>query len=157
MGFDVQNKEKIIGLHVTSLESLDSILVTGLEPRLGPLSVLTEKGKATYFFHAWEDMEDAEWLFDMWPYESEPILLAVDLSDLDQSVMRIDAPYELVVTESILPEKITVLVQSEHGWPEKLEDFLAMGGRKAHCPELVERLKAPINSDEFADEQAPAP
>ena len=110
-------------LHVTAQEHLPSILDRGLELRVGPLSKCLEEPPAVWLFPHWECLEDAQWLWDAWPYESEPVLLAVNTEGLE--LMR-DADYEVASYAPIEPWRIQVLADTQFGW--RKEDFVALGG-----------------------------
>jgi hypothetical protein len=110
-------------LHVTAAEHLPSILASGLLPRVGPLSQRLEEPPAIWMFPYWECIEDANWLWDNWPYASEPALLAVDTRGLD---LQTDVYYEVAAFEAIEPSRIRVLSPTEMNW--KKEDFFALGG-----------------------------
>lgn len=110
-------------LHVTAKESLESILKQGLIPRVGPLSAQIGDPPAVWMFPYWECIEDANWLWDAWPYDSEPILLAVLTEGLD---LMDEASYEVASFSIIEASRIRVLSDSELDW--RKEDFLALGG-----------------------------
>lgn len=112
-------------IHVTSAEAIQAITQSGLKPMLGPLSSQIETQPAIFMFPSWESLEDANWLFDEWPYESEPALLAVDTTGL---VLESPQPYEVVVRKPIPPSRIKVLAPGEENWNEAKRKFIEMGG-----------------------------
>ena len=106
--------------HVTLTKNLPSIQQTGLEPRLGSLSVLAGENRPTIFlFPNQSTVEDAlmNWLGEYLP-ENEPLsLLAVTLpsgirpkrAELHDEETREPMGYEFKVYQAIPPENIKVL------------------------------------------------
>lgn len=123
-----QNQQISVALHVSALEHLPFILTQGLKPQVGPLSACLETVPAVYLFPSWEAMLDAQWLYESWPYDSEPILLAVDLNSIQIDCENLASGYEIVLYESVPAGAITVLQDHERDWSSKLQDFLQMGG-----------------------------
>lgn len=114
-------------LHVTSADAVDAILVEGLIPRIGPLSAQLESHPGIFMFPSWDDMMDANWLFDeAWPHESEPALLCVNTAGL---LLDTEAGYEVVCRSVILPDRITVLAPGEFNWNAEKIRFQELGGR----------------------------
>lgn len=112
-------------IHVTSAEALQEITKSGLKPMLGPLSSQIETQPAIFMFPRWESLEDADWLFDEWPHESEPALLAVDTTGM---VLESPQPYEVLVRQPIPPSRIKVLAPGEENWDQAKRKFIAIGG-----------------------------
>lgn len=110
-------------LHVTAKEHLPSILQKGLEPRLGPMAAKIESRPGIWMFPRWSGVLDADWLFDNWPYESEPVLLAVNTTGLH---LDTEVDYEVSYYQAIAPWRITVLSDSEENWRQ--ESFTKLGG-----------------------------
>lgn len=123
------SEKTLVGLHVTALEHLDSVLKKGLIAQIGPLSSHIESVNAVYVFPCWDAMLDANWLYENWPYESEPVLLSVDLSEIPAQNICADNLAELVVYQDVPAHCINVLSPSEENWPEALQDFLDGGGK----------------------------
>lgn len=117
-----------VALHVTPLEHLDSILEKGLKMQIGQMSEALETEPAVYLFASWESMVDANWMFENWPYESEPILLAVKLDEIDPSNIEYNKGYEMIISQDIPPAATTVLQAHEREWTSKIGEFVAMGG-----------------------------
>ena len=114
-------------LHVTSADAIDAILVEGLVPRIGPLSAQLESHPGIFMFPSWDDMMDANWLFDeAWPYDSEPALLCVNTEGLE---LDSEVGYEVVFREKIDPSRITVIAPGELDWDNAKRMFEASGGR----------------------------
>lgn len=126
-----EHQKPSMALHVTALEHLSSILTEGLKPQIGPLSQCLETVAAVYLFPTWEAMLDAQWLYESWPYDSEPVLLAVDLRSFEIGPENFASGYEIVLYEGVPAGAITVLQHHERDWSSKLQDFLEMGGRKS--------------------------
>ena len=91
--------------HVTSLESVPSILRNGLIPRIGPRS--SEAGETepgVYLFPTYEAVEDAlmNWLGDQFPDDANLVLLRIRLPyDATTWLVVTDADYEVVSREAI--------------------------------------------------------
>ena len=132
-------------LHVTSANAIQSIRRDGLLPKMGPLSTQIESSPAIFMFPSWADMEDASWLWDGWPHESEPALLCVDVGGLE---LEWEQAGEVMCMRKVEAARITVLSETEHGWPESMPLFHSRGGLPqaaelwaAHHAELV-RLRS---------------
>lgn len=110
-------------LHVTAQDHLPRILRLGLEPRVGPLSQHLKDPPAVWMFPYWSCLEDAQWLWEAWPYACEPALLAVSTQGLG---LRSDVDYEVASFTTLEPSRIQVLFETESGWSP--EAFLALGG-----------------------------
>lgn len=119
-----------LALHVTALEHLESILENGLKAQIGPLSSALESVNAVYVFPSWDAMLDANWLYENWPYESEPVLLSVDVSEIPAQNICAANQAELVVYQDVPTHCIKVLAPSEENWPESLQAFLDGGGKR---------------------------
>lgn len=126
-----EHQKPSVALHVTALEHLPFILTQGLKPQIGPLSARLECVPAVYLFPTWDAMLDAQWLYEEWPYESEPVLLAVDLNSIQIDCENLTSSYETVLYESVPAGAIRVLQHHERDWSSKQQDFLEMGGRKS--------------------------
>lgn len=122
-------------IHVTCKAAVESILAKGLEPRLGPLSSQLEGVPGIFMFPSWADMTDAEWLFgDAWPYDTEPVLVAVNTVGL---VLDVDAGYEVISRNPIDASRVSLLAPSEDDWDLAKEKFIGMGGREnADAPKI---------------------
>lgn len=115
-----------VGLHVTAAAFVPRILEEGLRPSIGPLSQAIETVPAVYLFPSWEAMEDANWLFENWPHESPPALLAVRVDGLPLCVADVSR-FEAVCYGPVDPSRIDVLFESEDGWtPDR---FVQLGGK----------------------------
>lgn len=112
-------------IHVTSASAVDSIMKTGLQPRIGPLSEQVEALPAIYMFPDWNAMEDANWLFENWPYDDEPALIGVNTEGL---VLYSPQPYEVIVDTAIMPARLKILAPGESEWGKTKKLFVAMGG-----------------------------
>lgn len=117
-------------LHVTSSGSVQKILEQGLQPRIGPLSECIEDRPAIFMFPSWADLMDANWLFgdDIWPYETEPALLAVDVRGID---LHVYVGYEVQTYSPISADRIRVLAPGERDWQQARSVFMQLGGRAA--------------------------
>lgn len=125
--FDTNANEDLrFCLHVTSADAIASILKEGLTARIGPLSSQVETRPSVFMFPSWEDLENANWLFEEWPHDSEPALLGVLTSGLD---VRSEVGFEVLTHENIGLERIMVLASTESGWDACKENFLANGGK----------------------------
>lgn len=113
-------------IHVTSAAAVDSIMKTGLQPRIGPLSEQVEGSPAIYMFPDWESLEDANWLFESWPYDSEPALIGVNTTGL---VLYSSQPYEVAFDKAIEPSRLKMLAPGEDNWVNARRLFLAQGGQ----------------------------
>lgn len=119
--------EFAVCLHVTNADAIESILKNGLTPQIGPLSRQIESKPGVFMFPSWDDMVDANWLFDeAWPHASEPALLCVNTEGL---VLDSEAGYEVVTREWIDPKRIAVLAPGELDWDSAKQTFSDMGGR----------------------------
>lgn len=78
-----------------------------------------------YLFPNWETMIDAQWLYDEWPYDTEPVLLCIDTSGLQLSF---GAGYEVVSITSISPDRITLIGQADICWDAAQIVFEQAGG-----------------------------
>lgn len=115
-------------LHVTSAAAVQSVFAHGLQPRIGPLSEQLETEPAVFMFPSWEDLHDANWLFDeAWPHESEPALLAVDVRGVS---LQVEAGFEVVTHQVLGPERIRVLAPDETDWRQAMHEFFRLGGRE---------------------------
>lgn len=115
-------------LHVTSSSAVHSVCSQGLQPRVGPLSVQLETKPAIFMFPSWEDLLDANWLFDeAWPHDSEPALLAVDVRGVP---LQVEAGFEVVTYQALGPERIRVLAPGETNWEQAKNAFFSWGGRE---------------------------
>lgn len=100
--------------HVTSVANLPSILVEGLQPRIGPRSALLGEGcPAVYLFRACQDVEDAlmGWLGDAM---DEQELAIIQVGSVDSwcspgAELGEGADYELVVLQVIPVSAIDAL------------------------------------------------
>lgn len=111
-------------LHVTSADFVSSILRDGLQLKVGPLSEQAGEQPGIFMFPSWDDMMDANWLFDeAWPHAAEPALLAVDVTGLP---LDLATGYEAVCRQAIAAERIVVLAPGELDWDP--DAFIAMGG-----------------------------
>jgi hypothetical protein len=121
-------------LHVTSAAAIPSILKSGLVAQIGPLSSQVETHPAVFLFPSWDDMMDANWLFDedTWPHESEPALLCVNTEGL---LLDAEVGYEAVFRENIPASRLTVIAPGESDWYQAENRFLELGGRKASLTE----------------------
>lgn len=123
-------------IHITSADAIPSIMSKGLLPMIGPLSEQAGEQAGIFMFPSWNDMHDANWLFDeAWPHDSEPALIAVDTSGLE---MESEAGFEVVVRTAIPAERITVLAPTEENWHLAKARFIEMGG---YQNSLVVKLK----------------
>ena len=112
-------------IHVTSAAAVDSIMKTGLQPRIGPLSEQVEGSPAIYMFPDWESLEDANWLFESWPYDSEPALIGVNTTGL---VLYSSQPYEVAFDKAIEHSRLKMLAPGEDNWVNA-KRFLPKGGK----------------------------
>ena len=113
-------------IHVTNADAIESILKDGLIPQIGPLSAQIETYPGVFMFPSWDDMMDANWLFDdAWPHESEPALLCVNVEGLS---LDSEAGYEFVSREVIHSSRITVIAPGELNWDVAKKMFVEMGG-----------------------------
>lgn len=113
-------------IHVTSAAAVDSIMKTGLQPRIGPLSEQVEGSPAIYMFPDWESLEDANWLFESWSYDSEPALIGVNTTGM---VLYSSQPYEVSFDKAIEPSRLKILAPGEDNWVNARRLFLARGGQ----------------------------
>jgi hypothetical protein len=114
-------------VHVTSADAIESILKNGLLPSIGPLSKKLEKSPGIFMFPSWDDMMDANWLFDeSWPHASEPALLCVNTEGMYFSGA---IGYEVVFREKIDPDRITVIAPGEDNWDAAKFMFKHLGGQ----------------------------
>ena len=115
-------------VHVTSAKAIASILKEGLVPQVGPLSQMRDEHPGVFMFPSWDDMMDANWLFDeSWPYDSEPALLAVDTSGL---ALDMEAGFEVICPHNIPADRVTVIAPTEFEWDKAEALFYQLGGRK---------------------------
>jgi hypothetical protein len=103
--------------HVTLRKNVDSILISGLEPRIGKFSSkLGENIPRVYLFPAAIDMENAlmnwlgEELEEEYGEDCDVIILKIDVGGLH---LARDAEYELVCTEIIPPHRILAVLSEE--------------------------------------------
>jgi hypothetical protein len=89
--------------HVTLSSHVDSILGSGLEPRIGDRSrTADEQEPAIYLFSDYDSLQDASWLADCFDDDTMLTVLAITGYAPDTGF------YETAITENIPPEHISV-------------------------------------------------
>lgn len=119
-----------ICLHVTSADAVASIMSDGLVSQVGPLSAQLNEQAGVYMFPSWEDMENANWLFDEWPYDSEPALLCVKTDGME---LVSEAGFEVASRAGIPADRIVLLAPGEDEWDLAKKRFEELGGRIKSC------------------------
>jgi hypothetical protein len=136
-------------LHVTSADAIESIMAHGLEPRIGPLSKQVETKDGIFMFLSWNDMEDANWLFDeAWPQESEPALLAINTEGL---ALEVEAGFEVVFRRKIDLCRITMLAPTQVAWDVAKHRFIALGGQIQSNYFGVQQIEPEDTNEESVD------
>lgn len=95
------------GYHVTTLDSLDAIRSSGLEPRIGPRSEeLGEPEPAIYLFPSLEDVETAlsNWLGEWFEDDVSLVVLEIDL--LGVQATQATGQFEITTPEALAPHRI---------------------------------------------------
>jgi RNA:NAD 2''-phosphotransferase len=97
--------------HVTTLQSLDSIMETGLLPMIGPRSSkLNEPEPAVYLFPTLDHAADAiaNWLGEEFDDEDELVIL-----EIAKEAPITDHEFEIVFRETIDPSEIISVMDEE--------------------------------------------
>lgn len=102
--------------HITPMSNLESILQTGLEPRIGERSKeLGENEKRVYLFHSIEDMNNAlgNWLGEC--FEDEEIELAI---------IELQVPDEYPITEEEFYESYSYITISPEYFSKVYDEYM---------------------------------
>ena len=105
---EIASKLSNIVYHVTPTKNLVEIMSVGLVPQIGPRSSqISDEARAIYVFQDKDSVEDAlmNWLGD--EFNDEPLsLLEINIKGL---TVISGAGYESLVTDSISPDRISIL------------------------------------------------
>jgi len=99
----------MLALHVTPRTNLPSIRLNGLVPQAGPRASQLNEQPGIWLFPDWQALDDAQWLWDLFPEDEALAIIAVDLGACPH--VPTEVGYEVVIRHQIAPAAIAVLCE----------------------------------------------
>lgn len=124
--------------HVTKIESLESILMSGLIPQIGERSQRMDESPAVFMFNDKKELEDGlmNWLFDEFE-DDELVILELDASKIKVRPSTVE--FEVISLETITPD--TILGIYDDAWQLIDHEFNRSSSKK-----IIEIAKNAIES-----------